>query len=96
MTMVPESHERSAECQAIFEKLSEFLDAELPAESCEQIRRHIAGCGPCVQFVESLKRSIELCREYESRDAPAPLKREAREELLASYRKMLEARSKLS
>jgi anti-sigma factor RsiW len=76
----------------MFARLSEFLDAELPAESCEEIQAHIAGCAPCVEFVESLKRSIALCHEYEANAAPAPLKAEAREELLASYQKMLAAR----
>lgn len=86
--------DRNADCKAMFARLSEFLDAELPVESCEQIQAHIAGCAPCVNFVESLKRSIALCREYEDTAAPAPLKEEAREELLASYSKMLEARKR--
>lgn len=72
--------------------LSQYLDAELPESTCKEIRQHIHGCPPCVQFVESLKRSIDLCHEYSSGEVPRPIREEARQELLGAYRKMLSAR----
>jgi anti-sigma factor (TIGR02949 family) len=82
------------ECKEIFAHLSEYLDAELPLEDCDQIRAHIAACGPCVEFVDSLKHSIELCHEFQVGANPPPLKAEVRDELLECYRKALAARSK--
>lgn len=90
--MESESHKHTAQCEEIFARLSEYLDAELPVADCDHIKAHIEGCTPCVEFLESLKRSIALCRDFETRTTPAPLKAEVRENLLAAYRRMLAAR----
>jgi RNA polymerase sigma-70 factor (ECF subfamily) len=81
-----------AECKEIFARLSEYLDADMPIEDCDQIQAHIAGCPPCVEFVESLKRSIGLCKECPPETAPTPLNPEVRARLLDAYRKMLDRR----
>jgi len=81
-----------SECKDIFALLSEFLDEELPDDICHEMDAHIQGCLPCVQFVESLKKSIQLTRCCKSEEQPRPLPDEARDELLAAYRKMLAAR----
>lgn len=80
------------DCQTIFALLSEYLDAELPAATCEEISRHIAGCAPCVEFVESLKKSIALCRETSFRERPAPLPEEARAHLREAWGRLIAAR----
>ena len=80
------------ECQEIFTRLSEYLDAELPAATCEDIEKHIAGCEPCIEFVSSLKKSIDLCRGYKTGEQPGPLPDAVRTELLAAYKRMLAAR----
>ncbi len=76
--------------------LSQYLDAELPESTCEEIRQHIHRCPPCVQFVESLKRSIDLCHKYSSSEVPRPIRQDVRRELLGAYRKMLSARGRAS
>jgi anti-sigma factor (TIGR02949 family) len=75
--------------------LSEYLDEELPPDTCEQIRSHIAGCPPCVEFVNSLERSVQLLHKYRSEEAPGPLPESARAELRETYRRMLAARGLL-
>lgn len=80
------------DCKELFALLSEYLDEELPAGACEQIRSHISGCPPCIEFVDSLKRSVELLHEYRNAEAPAPLPESQREQLRAAYRRMLSAR----
>ena len=75
-------------CQEIFAMLSEYVDAELPPEACEVISRHIEGCAPCVQFVESLKKTIDLCRQYRPNELPPPIKEEARNQLMGAFRRM--------
>lgn len=79
---------RPSECKEIFALLSEYLDQELPDDICRQIDAHVSGCPPCVEFVDSLKKTIELCHSYRSQDLPGPLPASAREDLLAAYRKM--------
>ena len=71
---------KDPECMDIFARLSEYLDGELSPEECEHFERHIAGCQPCVEFVASLKRSIEAAHRFHSPAAPqhVPAEVEAR------------------
>lgn len=85
---------KPAECKDVFALLSQYLDEELPDDVCREIDAHISGCPPCVEFVESLRKSIELTRVAESDPAPDPLPASARDELLAAYKKMLAARAR--
>jgi anti-sigma factor (TIGR02949 family) len=81
------------ECKNLFALLSEYLDQELPPDACEHIRAHIAGCPPCVEFVNSLERSVELLRGHRTGEAPGPLPQAVREDLRAAYRRVLAARA---
>jgi anti-sigma factor RsiW len=73
------------ECQNVFALLSQHLDGELPAETCEELERHIQDCGPCVEFVESLKKTVALGRRYEPGvDTPQPTP-EVKEALRKAY-----------
>ena len=74
------------DCKQLFAVLSQYLDAELPAADCEAIRAHIANCPPCVKFIESLEKTIRLCRESKPAELPA-LDEEMRKELLATYKR---------
>ena len=85
-------HRHSRECKEIFALLSEYLDLELPPDACRAIEEHIKDCPPCIEFAESLKKTIALCREHSPGEVPSPLSQESRSELEAAYRKMLEAR----
>ena len=73
------------ECTGVFARLSEFLDQELPKSTCEEFARHIADCAPCVQFVESLKKSIRVTHDYELEELPMPLSAEARAQLRRAF-----------
>ncbi len=79
-------------CKDMFALLSEYLDQELPPDTCEQIRAHIAGCAPCVEFVKSLERSVELLHKYRAEEVPGPLPESTRNELREAYQRMLAAR----
>lgn len=82
------AHLHDESCKKMFALLSEYLDLELPAETCREIAAHMAGCEPCTEFTESLRKTIELCRGYQPREMPGPLAREARQRLLDAYHKM--------
>lgn len=85
------SHEPSESCQEVFALLSDYLDLELPPEACREIEKHLAGCPPCIEFAESLRKTVQLCRQYHPAELPGPLEQEAREQLLAAYRQALAA-----
>lgn len=86
------SHQHDENCKKMFALLSEYLDMELPAEACQDMDAHISGCEPCAAFTESLRKTIELCREYRTKELPGPLARDARDRLLETYQKMLAKR----
>jgi len=85
-------HEHNEDCKQIFALLSQYLDLELPPDACEKLEAHIAGCAPCVEFTESLRKTVELCRRYRPEELPQPIGAEAREQLLKAYRKTLPPR----
>lgn len=65
-------------CRELFERLSEYVDGELSQELCEEIRHHMDGCDPCVNFAKTLKTTAELCRRLPSRPIPADVAAELR------------------
>jgi anti-sigma factor RsiW len=81
---------RYVECTELFAALSAYLDEELPQGDCAEIEAHIAQCAPCVDFVESLKKSVELCRVTGNAMEPPPLAPDVREQLLQAYRRSVE------
>ena len=57
-------------CKEVFAMLSDYLNMELPPEACQEIEAHIAGCRPCVEFAESLRKTVDLCRHYQPQNFP--------------------------
>jgi anti-sigma factor RsiW len=86
MNQKPES------CKEILDLLSDYLDFELPPDACAQIENHLAGCTPCEEFAESLRKTVELCRAYEPSAMPKPLTDQARTQLESAWKKMLAER----
>jgi RNA polymerase sigma-70 factor, ECF subfamily len=77
------------ECARIFALLSEYLDQELPAATCDEMEQHLSGCPQCVEFVRSLRRSIELCRQYGGCRSEAQLDPNVMDSLRKAYAEML-------
>jgi hypothetical protein len=87
-----ESNLRTEKCREVFSQLSEYLNLELPPDVCRDIEAHISACSPCIEFVESLRRTVELCRHYQPGELPEPLARSVRDKLWEAYKAMLETR----
>ncbi len=76
------------DCSGVFARLSEYLDGELSPEICQKMKAHIEGCAPCVEFVNSLKKTMALTKSPALKDAsPSPLTEECRNALLDAYTK---------
>lgn len=52
----------AAECNEVFAQLSEYLDGRLDDVSCDDLKRHIEECRPCVSFIRDLEGTIARCR----------------------------------
>ncbi len=63
---------RDRRCREIFAALSKYLDGDLPVGSCRKLEKHLAGCKPCVAYLESLKTTIEACRQLPGAKPPRP------------------------
>jgi RNA polymerase sigma-70 factor, ECF subfamily len=63
--------ERPAECRELFANLSEYLDARIEPQTCEQMRAHIERCPACIAFLKDLRAAIDRCRSIEMPCDPA-------------------------
>ena len=77
------------DCSRIFALLSEYLDQELPPVTCAELESHLSECPECIEFLRSLKRSTQLCRQLGHSEAPASLEQKSREELRGAFEAML-------
>ena len=49
-------------CMDLLRQLSAYIDDELPADICQEIRRHLGACPNCEVFITSLQHTVTLCR----------------------------------
>ncbi|MDF1520547.1 MAG: zf-HC2 domain-containing protein [Brevefilum sp.] len=60
------THEHDITCQNILENLNTYIDGELGDEICADIEAHIQTCLDCRIVVNTLKKTIELCKYADS------------------------------
>jgi anti-sigma factor RsiW len=72
-------------CLEVFARLSEFLDGELPDCACQEIERHIADCPPCIDFVRSLRQSIEAAHHFQGSQNVPPMPAEVQGRMKAAW-----------
>jgi len=53
---------RPPRCKAMFAELSNYLDEQIDDSLCNELEKHLDGCGPCRAFLASLQSTIEDCR----------------------------------
>ncbi|MBF0171560.1 MAG: zf-HC2 domain-containing protein [Nitrospinae bacterium] len=69
-------------CREIFERLNDYLDQELDPDLCDKIDNHVENCEPCIAFINTLRKTVELFQGYEGEDAPRELPEPVRENLM--------------
>jgi RNA polymerase sigma-70 factor (ECF subfamily) len=85
----PSNDLRPARCKAMFAELSNYLDEQLDDSLCEELERHLNGCGPCQAFLASLKATIEQCRRLPSEGPDRKKAVRLRMKVLADYGRMV-------
>jgi RNA polymerase sigma-70 factor (ECF subfamily) len=63
------SHNPEA-CHELFARLSEYLDHELDLAVCDHIEQHLQDCPKCQVCVQTLRRTIDLCRNTQVQPLP--------------------------
>jgi RNA polymerase sigma-70 factor (ECF subfamily) len=81
---VPETL-KPARCKAMFAELSNYLDEQLDDSLCEELQKHLDGCGPCRVFLATLEATIEQCRQLPAECSSGKIAIRLRKELMKSY-----------
>jgi anti-sigma factor RsiW len=63
-------HEHGVSCQGAYDLLFDLLDGQLPEEKAGAVQAHFQACPPCLQFLESYRKTPGLCREALAREVP--------------------------
>lgn len=66
-------------CLEMFEKLSEFIDGELDHATCAEIQKHAENCVACFSCLETLKRTVALCKNVGNKPIPPDLSEKLKE-----------------
>lgn len=75
--MTKDGHDHK-HCLELFEKLSEYLDNECDEMTCQEIEKHIKDCVPCFVCMQTLKRTVDLCKQTASKPVPAEVSQKLR------------------
>ncbi len=76
--MTKDGHDHK-HCLELFEKLSEYLDDELDEITCREIEQHVKDCVPCFVCMQTLKRTVDLCKQTANQPVPDQVSRKLRE-----------------
>ena len=66
-------------CLEMFEKLSEYIDGELDHATCAEIQKHAEDCVACFSCLETLKRTVALCKNVKEQPIPSNLSEKLKE-----------------
>lgn len=66
-------------CKDLLERLSRYIDNELPDGERARIEAHLHECPECVEVLHSLEHTVDLCREEGHPDLPPDLRARALE-----------------
>jgi len=61
------------DCKKYFDRISEYLDGELDENICKQIEAHLSDCPECRNCINSLRKTIQLCKEGAQEEMPADI-----------------------
>jgi anti-sigma factor RsiW len=75
----------------MFAELSDYLDEQLDDSLCEELERHMNGCGPCQAFVATLEATIQQCRRSPEDYPASESSRDLRQELIRNYHQIAAA-----
>ncbi len=70
--------ERDHRCADFLERLSRYLDGDLPAQERRAIERHLHDCPCCEDVLDSLKFTLVACHEKGRPALPRDVRRRAR------------------
>jgi anti-sigma factor RsiW len=70
--------------------LSDYLDRDLPPETCAAIAAHLQQCTRCGKAADALRKTVDVCRQYRAENLPGPLPETKQQEMKAAFQKALD------
>jgi anti-sigma factor RsiW len=64
-------HRHDLSCREICDFMMAYLDGELPAGELAVFREHMSLCPPCVQYLDTYKKTIALSKQCLDKEAAA-------------------------
>ena len=80
---------KPARCKAMFAELSNYLDEQLDDSLCDELERHLDGCGPCKVFLATLEATIEQCRRSPAENPSGKTAVRLRKQLMKNHARAL-------
>ena len=84
---------RPPRCKAMFAELSNYLDEQLDDSLCEELEKHLDGCGPCKAFLASLEATIENCRRLPAAASDRVNAAKLRRDVMSRYERAMATRT---
>jgi RNA polymerase sigma-70 factor (ECF subfamily) len=84
---------RPRRCKDMFAALSDYMDGALDDSMCDELEKHLNGCVPCENFLDSLERTVAQCRALDG-GCRSKTAGKMRKKLLAEYRRVIETLGK--
>jgi len=60
-------------CKDYISNLADFIDGDIDPELCAEIQRHVGQCANCRIMVDTMRQTVELCREGKCEELPPAL-----------------------
>jgi anti-sigma factor RsiW len=86
--MKPTHAEHAHTCRDFLERLSRYLDDDLPLADRRTIEKHLADCPCCEDVLESLKDTVALCHDKGRPSLPKEVRTRARQRVRALLAEM--------
>lgn len=83
------AHAPSRRCREMFAALSDYLDRELDPAMCAKLEAHLAGCEPCIGYLDSLEETVRRIKRHRAQPMNPKIAAEVRKKLV----RVLEAAS---
>ena len=64
------------DCDDVQRLSSDYIEEQLPPQKLSSVQNHLAGCGPCRAFVETLATTIGLLARLPRVSAPPSFKKD--------------------
>ena len=67
---------KTISCEKMYTHICDNLDQDINSPQCREIKRHLEACPNCVAYLDGLKKTITLYREYPMPKAPKKIRRQ--------------------